>query len=87
MQDSLVFGGNFLCGLNISMQLRVLEGEKRIQIAKRFRVPAFSALMWYVAAMMLLVSAMYHTLSHSAGLPVMLVMVSCACTLSARPHR
>jgi hypothetical protein len=48
-----VFGGNFLHSLNIQMQLDVLKGEKRLDLPKRFRVPSFTALMWYVAGMAL----------------------------------
>ena len=51
-----MFGGNFLHSLNIQTQLRVLEGEKRIGLPKRFRVPAYTALMWYVVGAALKVS-------------------------------
>ncbi|KAJ9581010.1 hypothetical protein L9F63_023812, partial [Diploptera punctata] len=47
--DSLVFGGNFLHSLNISMQLQVYEIEKRIQTPERFRFPAFETTNWYAA--------------------------------------
>jgi hypothetical protein len=63
-QDSLVFGGNFLHSLNIRTQLQVLEGEKRIGLPKRFRVPAYTALMWYVVG---------------AALKVCMCVCMCAC--------
>lgn len=59
-----MFGGNFLHGLNISMQLRVLEGEKRIAIPKRFRVPAYTALMWYTVGCAIMVKSSHLCVRH-----------------------
>ena len=54
-----MFGGNFLHGLAIDMQIRVLAGEKKVAIPKRFRVPAYTALMWYVVGAALKVRAVH----------------------------
>ncbi|XP_066997900.1 histone lysine demethylase PHF8 isoform X2 [Anabrus simplex] len=51
--DSLVFGGNFLHTLNITMQLQVYEIEKKIRTPGKFRFPAFEATNWYAAKALL----------------------------------
>jgi F-box/leucine-rich repeat protein 10/11 len=47
--DSLVFGGNFVHGLSIPMQLRVYDIEERTQVPAKFRFPFFEKLNWYAA--------------------------------------
>ncbi|XP_021927667.1 lysine-specific demethylase 7B-like [Zootermopsis nevadensis] len=47
--DSLVFGGNFLHSLNISMQLQIYEIEKKIHTPEKFQFPAFETTNWYAA--------------------------------------
>lgn len=47
--DSLVFGGNFLHSLNITMQLQIYEIEKKIHTPEKFRFPAFETTNWYAA--------------------------------------
>ncbi|XP_028135953.1 lysine-specific demethylase 7B-like isoform X2 [Diabrotica virgifera virgifera] len=51
--DSLVFGGNFLHGLNIGMQLSVYEIEKKIKTEKKFLYPNFEMINWFAAAYLL----------------------------------
>uniref|UniRef100_A0A8C2ECG4 PHD finger protein 8 n=1 Tax=Cyprinus carpio TaxID=7962 RepID=A0A8C2ECG4_CYPCA len=46
--DCLAFGGNFLHSLNIDMQLRAYEIEKRLSTADLFRFPNFETVCWYV---------------------------------------
>ncbi|XP_067096837.1 histone lysine demethylase PHF8 [Osmerus mordax] len=46
--DCLAFGGNFLHSLNIEMQLRAYEIEKRLSTADLFRFPNFETVCWYV---------------------------------------
>ncbi|KAG7283815.1 hypothetical protein CRUP_034002 [Coryphaenoides rupestris] len=46
--DCLAFGGNFLHSLNIDMQLRAYEIEKRLRTADLFRFPNFETVCWYV---------------------------------------
>uniref|UniRef100_A0A673IJT3 Histone lysine demethylase PHF8-like n=1 Tax=Sinocyclocheilus rhinocerous TaxID=307959 RepID=A0A673IJT3_9TELE len=46
--DCLAFGGNFLHSLNIDMQLRAYEIEKRLSTAELFRFPNFETVCWYV---------------------------------------
>ncbi|KAM8933813.1 histone lysine demethylase PHF8 isoform 2-T2 [Pelodytes ibericus] len=46
--DCLAFGGNFLHSLNISMQLRAYEIEKRLSTADLFKFPNFESICWYV---------------------------------------
>ncbi|KAJ1979865.1 hypothetical protein H4R35_001346 [Dimargaris xerosporica] len=38
MQDSIVIGGNFLCGINIGMQLDVYYMEERVAIPQKQRL-------------------------------------------------
>jgi F-box/leucine-rich repeat protein 10/11 len=51
--DSLVFGGNFLHGMDIEMQLRICESEAQSKLAERFRFPFFKPLHFYAAGMYL----------------------------------
>ncbi|XP_053330220.1 histone lysine demethylase PHF8 [Spea bombifrons] len=46
--DCLAFGGNFLHSLNISMQLKAYEIEKRLSTADLFKFPNFESICWYV---------------------------------------
>ncbi|XP_059962649.1 histone lysine demethylase PHF8-like isoform X2 [Mesoplodon densirostris] len=46
--DCLVFGGNFLHSLNIEMQLKVYEIEKRLSTEDLFKFPNFETICWYV---------------------------------------
>ncbi|XP_016135183.1 lysine-specific demethylase 7A-like isoform X1 [Sinocyclocheilus grahami] len=48
-QDSMAFGGNFLHNLNIGMQLRSYEMERRLKTPDLFKFPYFEAICWYVA--------------------------------------
>uniref|UniRef100_A0A915ALU2 JmjC domain-containing protein n=3 Tax=Parascaris univalens TaxID=6257 RepID=A0A915ALU2_PARUN len=48
LEDSLVFGGNFLHSFSIPMQLRIRLSEDRIKVAKKFRYPFFNEMLWYV---------------------------------------
>ncbi|XP_051544832.1 lysine-specific demethylase 7A-like [Myxocyprinus asiaticus] len=47
-QDSMAFGGNFLHNLNIGMQLRCYEMERRLKTPDLFKFPYFEAICWYV---------------------------------------
>ncbi|XP_043216778.1 lysine-specific demethylase 7B-like isoform X2 [Amphibalanus amphitrite] len=44
--DSLVFGGNFLCSLNVPIQLKVYELEKKSRTPLKFRFPSFETCHW-----------------------------------------
>ncbi|KAM8793692.1 histone lysine demethylase PHF8 [Eudromia elegans] len=46
--DCLAFGGNFLHSLNIDMQLKAYELEKRLSTADLFKFPNFETICWYV---------------------------------------
>ncbi|KAI2665330.1 Lysine-specific demethylase 7A [Labeo rohita] len=46
-QDSMAFGGNFLHNLNIGMQLRCYEMERRLKTPDLFKFPYFEAICWY----------------------------------------
>ncbi|XP_063288723.1 histone lysine demethylase PHF8 isoform X2 [Pelobates fuscus] len=46
--DCLAFGGNFLHSLNISMQLKAYEIEKKLSTADLFKFPNFESICWYV---------------------------------------
>uniref|UniRef100_A0A8C5QYR7 PHD finger protein 8 n=1 Tax=Leptobrachium leishanense TaxID=445787 RepID=A0A8C5QYR7_9ANUR len=46
--DCLAFGGNFLHSLNIAMQLRAYEIEKKLSTADLFKFPNFESICWYV---------------------------------------
>ena len=50
LQDSIVFGGNFLHGFDIGMQIRVEESEVASGIPMRFRTPLLSHMWFYAAA-------------------------------------
>lgn len=52
-QDSLVFGGNFLHGLDMKLQLEVNSIESRSKVKDRFRFPNFVALQFYAGGMYL----------------------------------
>uniref|UniRef100_UPI00358F12BC histone lysine demethylase PHF8-like isoform X3 n=1 Tax=Myxine glutinosa TaxID=7769 RepID=UPI00358F12BC len=47
--DCIAFGGNFLHNLNIALQFRVSEMEKRLKTADMFAFPNFETLCWYTA--------------------------------------
>ncbi|XP_043283043.1 histone lysine demethylase PHF8-like isoform X2 [Venturia canescens] len=51
--DSLVFGGNFLHGLNIPMQIQIYELEKKIKTPKKFQYPGFETVNWFAAKKLL----------------------------------
>lgn len=51
--DSLVFGGNYLHGLDIQMQLAVNGIEARSRVLNQYRFPHFGALQMYAAGMYL----------------------------------
>ncbi|XP_053506248.1 lysine-specific demethylase 7A isoform X1 [Ictalurus furcatus] len=48
-QDCMAFGGNFLHDLNIGMQLKCYEMERRLKTPDLFKFPYFQAITWYVA--------------------------------------
>lgn len=48
-QDCMAFGGNFLHNLNIGMQLKCYEMERRLKTPDLFKFPYFEAICWYVA--------------------------------------
>uniref|UniRef100_A0A6P6YIH7 [histone H3]-dimethyl-L-lysine(36) demethylase n=1 Tax=Dermatophagoides pteronyssinus TaxID=6956 RepID=A0A6P6YIH7_DERPT len=48
MEDSLVFGGNFLHSFGIEKQLRVSQVEDVTRVESKYRYPFFIHLMWYV---------------------------------------
>ena len=47
--DSIVFGGNFLHSLNISLQLQIREMEMRIKTPDKFQFPFFELTHWYAS--------------------------------------
>lgn len=47
--DSMVFGGNFLHGLDIGMQIRIVQAEQLANTAQKFVVP-YMTQMWIYAA-------------------------------------
>lgn len=51
--DSLVFGGNFLHGMDIDLQLRIYAIELRSKLVERFRFPFFKPLHFYAGGMYL----------------------------------
>lgn len=53
-ETSLVYGGNFLHSLNISMQLQIYEMERRAQTPNKFCYPAFETINWYAASSILM---------------------------------
>ncbi|CAF1227733.1 unnamed protein product [Rotaria sp. Silwood1] len=48
MEDSLVFGGNFLNSFKIPMQIQVWMIERKVRVPDRFRYPYFIESMWYI---------------------------------------
>jgi len=52
-RDSLVFGGNFLHGLEIQKQLSINNLETRTRVPEKFRFPSYLELQFYVAGMYL----------------------------------
>ncbi|XP_076878141.1 lysine-specific demethylase 7B [Brachyhypopomus gauderio] len=52
-QDCMAYGGNFLHNLNIGMQLRCYEMERRLKTPDLFKFPYFEAICWYVAKSLL----------------------------------
>ncbi len=51
--DSLVFGGNFLHGMDIQMQLTVNDIEARTRVLHQYRFPHFGTLQMYAGGMYL----------------------------------
>lgn len=49
-EDSIAFGGNFLTGYHIQMQLRCHGIEDALHVGKQFRFPHFESVHWYAAA-------------------------------------
>lgn len=48
LEDSLVFGGNFLHSFGIEKQLRVAQVEDLTKVPNKFRYPFYTELLWYV---------------------------------------
>lgn len=48
-EDSLVLGGNFLTGYNLSLQLDIWHMEERLKVRSKFRFPLYKQLMWHTA--------------------------------------
>lgn len=48
--DSLVVGGNFLTGYNLSLQCEIWHMEERLKVRRKFRYPLYKPLMWHTAA-------------------------------------
>lgn len=48
LEDSLVFGGNFLHSYSIENQLRVTKIEDATKVPAKFRYPFYTELLWYV---------------------------------------
>ncbi|TYZ60877.1 hypothetical protein PybrP1_001449 [[Pythium] brassicae (nom. inval.)] len=48
-EDAIAFGGNFLTGFHIQLQLRCYAIEDALHVAKLFRFPQFEAVHWYAA--------------------------------------
>ncbi|BBN03429.1 protein MpCupin43 [Marchantia polymorpha subsp. ruderalis] len=44
--DSVVLGGNFLTGYNLSLQLEIWQMEERLKVKSKFRFPFYKELMW-----------------------------------------
>jgi len=49
-EDTLVFGGNFLHGFGIGMQLKTAQIESQIRTPPKFRFPMFESMQWYALA-------------------------------------
>jgi F-box/leucine-rich repeat protein 10/11 len=52
-EDSLVFGGNFLHGLSIALQLSINSLEVRTRVKQNFRFPHYQSLQFYAGGMYL----------------------------------
>lgn len=48
--DSIVIGGNFLTGYNLTLQLEVWHMEERLKVRPKFRFPLYKPLMWHTAS-------------------------------------
>ena len=48
MEDSLVFGGNFLHSFHIPLQIHVWTMERKLRVPDRFRYPYFIQSLWYL---------------------------------------
>jgi len=48
LEDSIVFGGNFLNSFKIPMQIQVWTIERKVRVPDRFRYPYFIESMWYL---------------------------------------
>lgn len=48
-EDTIVVGGNFLHGFDISGQLAIYEIENRTGVPAKFRFPFYEMMNWYVA--------------------------------------
>ncbi|XP_014478658.1 PREDICTED: lysine-specific demethylase 7A-like isoform X2 [Dinoponera quadriceps] len=53
LEDSLVFGGNFLHNLNIPMQIQIYELERKMKTPAKFQYPGFETINWFAAKKML----------------------------------
>lgn len=49
MEDSLVVGGNFLTGLELTTQLYIWDMEQRLKVPGCQRYPYYQQLMWHTA--------------------------------------
>lgn len=50
IQQSLVFGGNFLHSFGILKQLKIAKVEDTTKVPQKFRYPFFTEMLWYVLA-------------------------------------
>lgn len=50
VQQSLVFGGNFLHSFGILKQLKIAKVEDSTKVPQKFRYPFFTEMLWYVLA-------------------------------------
>lgn len=48
--DSVVIGGNFLTGYNLTLQLEIWHMEERLKVRPKFRYPLYKPLMWHTAS-------------------------------------
>ncbi|XP_044009795.1 histone lysine demethylase PHF8-like isoform X1 [Aphidius gifuensis] len=51
--DSLVFGGNFIHSLNIPMQIKIYELERKMKTPEKFKYPGFETMNWFAAKKLL----------------------------------
>ena len=49
LEDSLVFGGNFVHEHSLEMQLTIYRLEKQMKVGNQYKFPNYQKLMWYVA--------------------------------------